>query len=56
VTKNQAIDPKMDATWHLQAGSPCIDAGTATEAPAQDMDNQPRPQGAAVDVGADEAG
>ncbi|MCK6551278.1 myxococcus cysteine-rich repeat containing protein [Myxococcota bacterium] len=53
-------DPMLDATYHLQAGSPCIDRGDPTGivpagvAPAIDVDGDPRPAGAQVDVGADE--
>jgi Putative metal-binding motif len=53
---NVDSDPLLDATWHLGAGSPMIDKGTAMDAPATDIDNEPRPQGAAIDIGADEAG
>ncbi len=52
---NFTADPQLDATWHLAAGSMCIDAGVATEAPAEDFEGDARPLGAAVDVGADEA-
>ena len=38
---------------HLLVGSPCIDSGTATGAPAFDMDGDPRDP-AAPDIGADE--
>lgn len=51
---NFTADPQLDATWHLAAGSACIDAGTASEAPAEDFEGDVRPQGAGVDVGADE--
>jgi hypothetical protein len=40
---------------HLRPGSPAIDAGDATNAPAVDFDGGPRPLGAAPDAGADEA-
>ena len=37
---------------HLQAGSPCIDTGTADGAPAEDIEDTARPQGAGFDMGA----
>jgi hypothetical protein len=37
---------------HLRAGSPAIDAGSATLAPNADRDGTARPQGAGFDVGA----
>ncbi len=37
---------------HLQAGSPAVDHGSALLAPTDDLDGIPRPQGAAVDIGA----
>ena len=40
--------------YHLSAGSPCIDAGTASGAPGEDFEGDLRPQGAGVDIGADE--
>lgn len=39
---------------HLLPGSPCIDAGTNTGLAAIDIDLEPRPNGARVDVGCDE--
>jgi len=49
-------DPLLTANFHLQAGSPCIDAGTATapSLPATDFDGEPRTSGSAPDIGADE--
>ncbi len=41
--------------FHLKAGSPAIDAGTATDAPANDLDDNPRPVGTGYDVGAYES-
>ncbi len=38
--------------FHLQRGSPCIDAGTVVGAPAFDFDGVARPQGKGVDIGA----
>ena len=40
--------------FHLTAGSPCIDTGTADGAPDTDFEGDPRPQGNRVDMGADE--
>jgi hypothetical protein len=39
---------------HLQPLSPAIDGAIALGAPPMDMDGQPRPQGPAYDIGADE--
>lgn len=54
---NLDLDPMLDATMHLAKTppSPCIDKGTAAEAPAVDFERDPRPLGAAVDIGHDEA-
>ena len=38
--------------FHLPFGSPCIDAGTSTGAPATDFDGIARPVGDGVDIGA----
>lgn len=42
------------STWdfHLQGSSPCIDTGTATDAPATDIEDVTRPQGDGIDMGA----
>jgi hypothetical protein len=37
---------------HLQSGSPAIDVGTSTNAPATDFNGNSRPQGAGFDIGA----
>jgi hypothetical protein len=40
------------ADFHLQAGSPAIDAGTSLNAPSFDFDGVRRPQGSGYDIGA----
>lgn len=47
-------DPQVDATWHLDKESPCVDTGVATEAAVKDFDGDMRPSGKAVDIGPDE--
>ena len=44
-----------DDDLHLTTGSPCIDTGTASGAPATDLEGNPRPQGAGYDMGAYES-
>jgi hypothetical protein len=55
VSGNISADPAVDSSWHLTAGSPCIDTGTTTDAPARDFEGDTRPQGTAPDIGPDEA-
>lgn len=51
------VDPAAD-DYHLQSGSPCIDKGTNTGAPTEDIEGNPRPidgdgiPGAVTDMGA----
>ncbi|MBU0753491.1 MAG: right-handed parallel beta-helix repeat-containing protein, partial [Planctomycetes bacterium] len=49
------VDPDH-LNFHLLPGSPCIDAGSSDCAhlPDHDMDDDHRPQGAGIDLGADE--
>ncbi|MBI3767451.1 MAG: right-handed parallel beta-helix repeat-containing protein [Deltaproteobacteria bacterium] len=44
------VTPGSD--FHLSPTSPAIDAGTAASAPANDLEDAPRPVGAGVDLGA----
>jgi hypothetical protein len=51
-------DPLFQATgfgaggdYHTQSGSPAIDHGSAAGAPATDLEDKPRPQGAGYDIG-----
>jgi hypothetical protein len=44
------------ADFHLKAGSPAIDRGSAANAPAEDFDGVARPQGQSYDIGAFEYG
>ena len=38
--------------YHVAAGSPAVDAGTAVGAPAVDLEGSSRPQGNGFDIGA----
>ena len=55
-TGNIGTDPLfVDAStgdYHLQTGSPCIDAGTSQNAPSTDFEGTNRPQGVGFDIGA----
>jgi parallel beta-helix repeat protein len=44
-----------DDDLHLKSGSPCIDTGTPSGAPATDLEGNSRPQGAGYDMGAYES-
>lgn len=47
------VDYQADGTgdYHLTASSPCKNAGTASGAPAADLDGYARPEGALYDIG-----
>ncbi len=55
---NLTVDPRFvnaaGGDFHLQAGSPAIDAGSSLNAPNTDFDGNPRPRGAGYDIGAHE--
>lgn len=51
---NLREDPLLDAAGHLRPGSPCIDQGDDAQAPASDVDGEPRPENGRSDIGADE--
>jgi len=40
------------ADFHLQKDSPAVDSGSSIDAPSDDFDGNPRPQGAGYDIGA----
>ncbi len=49
------VDPQLpDGDYHLVPNSPAEDAGTATDAPPDDIDGDARPSGQGFDIGADE--
>jgi hypothetical protein len=53
------VNPQLTADYHLNAGSPAIDAGTHTNAPNRDIDREPRAMVGIsgvykIDIGADE--
>ncbi len=57
-TNNQGGEPALLIDYHLQTESPpspCVDAADPATAPHRDIDGEPRPQGDAPDIGADEA-
>jgi hypothetical protein len=53
---NISVDPLLRSRRdpHLSAGSPAIDTGTCSGAPATDFEGDARPTGAGCDMGADE--
>jgi hypothetical protein len=53
-TGNLRQHPRFGADLHLRAESPEINLADSGSAPAADMDGEPRPQGTAADMGADE--
>ncbi|MFC1850344.1 right-handed parallel beta-helix repeat-containing protein [candidate division CSSED10-310 bacterium] len=47
-----ALPCTQDDGLNLQSGSPCIDSGTSTNAPSDDICGTARPQGNGIDMGA----
>ncbi|MBI5115220.1 hypothetical protein HZA56_01990 [Candidatus Poribacteria bacterium] len=43
-----------EGDYHLNPASPCVDAGSISGVPADDIDGDPRPVGALPDIGSDE--
>ncbi len=57
-SKSASGDPRFrkdGEDFHLNLGSPAIDAGSPMDAPAVDIDGDPRPQGGGYDIGAYES-
>ena len=52
VTGNPLFVNPAGGDFHIRVGSPAIDAGSATGAPATDFAGVPRPRGSGFDVGA----
>ncbi len=53
-TGSSTGDPLVDSTGHLLASSPCLGVGDSAAPVTNDFDGELRPQGAGLDVGADE--
>jgi parallel beta-helix repeat protein len=55
-TADQLFTDPAAFDFHLAAGSPAVDAGTAQFAPLLDIEGTVRPTGNGIDIGADELG
>lgn len=55
IAGNMNMVPKLSATYHLDTGSPLIDAASTAATLKIDIDGDKRPMGNARDIGADEA-
>ncbi len=53
-TGNINTNPLLTANFHLPVNSPCLNVGTNTGAPADDIDGDSRPFATTVDMGFDE--
>ena len=52
ISGNPMFVDETSGDYHLQSQSPCIDAGTASNAPKTDFEGTTRPQGGNFDIGA----
>ncbi len=52
LNQNPLFVSTASTNYHLQDASPCINAGTSTGAPVEDLDGLARPQGIRFDMGA----
>jgi hypothetical protein len=52
ISDNPLFVDALTNNFHLQSESPCIDVGTASNAPVFDFEGTTRPQGAGFDIGA----
>jgi parallel beta-helix repeat protein len=56
ISENPLFVNESGGDYHLQKGSPCIDAGTSENVRSTDIDGELRPKGFGYDMGADEFG
>jgi fibronectin type 3 domain-containing protein len=52
--QNPTQAPTANSDYHLTANSPCINAGTSSNAPFDDVDGDMRPEDRGYDIGADQ--
>lgn len=50
-SNNITVDPQLTWGGYIKSTSPCINAGLAAGAPADDIDGETRPSGNSVDIG-----
>ena len=54
ISSNPLFVDEIEGDYHLQKGSPCIDAGTSENTSDTDFEGDSRPQGYGIEMGADE--
>ncbi|MFN8453368.1 MAG: choice-of-anchor Q domain-containing protein [Anaerolineae bacterium] len=54
IDQNPLLRAPLNDDFHLNSGSPAIDAGVSAGAPAMDFEGDSRPQLSGIDIGADE--